>query len=328
MVCGGGRLDEQTWLTTNQEPEVRPGHSRSGSDNRPLAVIDIGSNTVRLLVALAVDGKLLTLTDQSRFVRLGRGVDASGNLSPDRQQAALVAVRELAAVAQGYGARSMVAIATSAVRDAANGPEFVSNLRREAGIAARILTGEEEARLTFLGASAGIEIRQVALVCDLGGGSTELVAAREQEVLWGRSLQLGSGRLTELFVHSDPPAEKERRAIRRHVLEALRQLPRVRPEILILTGGTATHAALLSGLESGAGELRADALQQVEERLYTTPSSTVATEAGFGHERAQVLPAGVTALCTMQNHFQPSSSVVTRRGLREGAILDELSRSA
>src|SRR5206468_1631880 len=145
------------------------------------------------------------IEDVSEFVRLGKGVHASGRLQEDRIVAAIDAVGRLTARATARGAQKVTAIATSAVRDAANRDEFVRRVLDATGVRIRILSGDEEAQLTYLGATLGNPLGNGAVICDLGGGSAELIFASPAGIEWAQSLQLGSGRLTEQFVHHDPP---------------------------------------------------------------------------------------------------------------------------
>src|ERR1700742_4964689 len=140
--------------------------------SRRVAVIDIGSNSTRLLVADVLDGRVTPIERRSTVTRLGRGVDLSGQLAAEAIEAACAAVDPYVATLQELGAEKVDAIATSAVRDASNGGAFVAELRERFALSARVLDGEEEARLTYLGASSEEEPRVPTLVIDIGGGST------------------------------------------------------------------------------------------------------------------------------------------------------------
>ncbi len=261
------------------------------------------------------------ILDESRFVRLGKGVDASGNLNPERVEAAIEAIRELKAKALELKAADLIAFGTSAIRDAANGGEFVQRVDRETGVKVRILSGEEEAKLTFLGATSAASVGGEVLICDLGGGSAELISAHDQTIRWERSLQIGSGRLSERFVHSDPPTLQERAAIVSHMETVLSQEPEASPATMIATGGTASHLAHLAGKTASSPDIELAAVARVEDLLYSVPSETLVRDRGIDPERAKVLPAGVTALYAIAKHYRPNRFVITRRGIREGAIL-------
>src|SRR6202012_1731372 len=164
---------------------------------RRVAVIDIGSNSTRLLVADVVNGRVTPIERRSTVTRLGRGVDLSGRLGAEAGEAACAAVDPYVATLQELGAEKVDAIATSAVRDAANGGAFVAELRERFALSARVLDGEEEARLTYLGATSEHLPDEPTVVIDIGGGSTELIVGEGQTIDWHVSLQAGVVRHTE-----------------------------------------------------------------------------------------------------------------------------------
>jgi exopolyphosphatase / guanosine-5'-triphosphate,3'-diphosphate pyrophosphatase len=285
------------------------------------------------LVARPVDGRLETVVDDSRFVRLGSGVDASGSLDPDRKKAGIDAIRELVARARQAGAKSVKAVATSAVRDAADGPAYVREVRDETGLDVGIIDGDEEARLTYLGATIGVDLTRGALLCDFGGGSCELILADGSGIRWAHSVQIGSGRLSERFVHNDPPSAHERHAIEEYVTGTLRStLGEVETELAVFTGGTASHIVYLAGLEARApsGSVKVDlaVIEQVEALVYSTPASQIARDRNVRPERAAVLPAGITGIRSIARWSRARDIFITRNGIREGIIIDDLRREA
>src|SRR6478672_9277083 len=150
-------------------------------DSHRVAVIDIGSNSTRLLVADVVDGRVTEVERQSRVTRLGRGVDLSGQLSAEAIEAACAAIGDYMAICREGGVENIDAIATSAVRDASNGSAFAAELRERFALSARVLDGEEEARLTYLGATCESLPTEPTLVIDIGGGSTEMIVGTGSE---------------------------------------------------------------------------------------------------------------------------------------------------
>src|SRR5262245_52467328 len=166
-------------------------------DSHRVAVVDIGSNSTRLLVADVVGERVSEVERQSRVTRLGRGVDLSGQLSVEAIEAACRAIADYMAICQEEGVERIESIATRAVRDASNGDAFVAELRERFALSARVLDGEEEARLTYLGATAEHPPSEPTLVIDIGGGSTELVVGTGREVSFHASLQAGVVRHTE-----------------------------------------------------------------------------------------------------------------------------------
>lgn len=208
------------------------------------AAIDCGTNTIRLLVA---DGDR-TLVRAERIVRLGEGVDATGVLAPAALARTFAAVDEYAALIVAHGAATVRFAATSAARDARNAHELDAGVRARLGTAVEVLTGDREARLSFLGAVAGAGMAGPVLVTDIGGGSTELVVGDpDGTVAWARSLNIGAVRLRERFLPSDPPAPGEVAAARAYADRLLDALDLPWGDIATWVGvaGTFTTAAAL-----------------------------------------------------------------------------------
>src|ERR1700761_2532738 len=209
--------------------------------------IDIGSNSTRLLVADVADGCVTPIERRSTVTRLGRGVDLSGRLAAEAIEAACGAIDPYVATLQELGAERVDAIAPSAVRDAANGSAFIAELRERFALSARVLGGEEEARLTYLGATSEHSPRMPTLVIDIGGGSTELIVGEGREIEWHTSLQAGVVRHTERHLTSDPPPPVELEGLAadlRGVIEAgVTKAPIAREGIAV--AGTPTSLAAI-----------------------------------------------------------------------------------
>lgn len=173
-----------------------------------VAVVDMGTNSTRLLVADVDDG-VNELERRSTVTRLGRGVDTTQQLATEAIEDVANAVGDYISVYEGLNPDAVSVLATSAVRDASNAGAFIAELRERYALDARILTGEEEARLTYLGAIAGREPADGTLVIDIGGGSTEIVLGSDHEVSFHTSLQVGTVRHTERHIRSDPPTAPE-----------------------------------------------------------------------------------------------------------------------
>src|SRR6478752_4032353 len=174
-----------------------------------VAVIDIGTNSTRLLVADVAGGRVSVVERRSTVTRLGRGVDLSGHLAHEAIEDVCAAIGDYVGILEELGAESIDAIATSAVRDADNGSAFIAELRERFALSARVLDGEEEARATYLGATSENPPSEPTLVVDIGGGSTELVVGTGNEVSFHDSLQAGVVRHSERHVASDPPTASE-----------------------------------------------------------------------------------------------------------------------
>ena len=289
-----------------------------------VAALDVGSNTVRLLVARSVEGNLEPVQEASRFARLGLGVDKTGHLDPDRKRAGIEAISELASMAHEAGALDIHAVATSAIRDASDGVDFAEEVKSETGVSIRIISGDEEARLTFLGTTMQMDLSHGAIVCDIGGGSSEIIAAADDGIHWAHSLKIGSGRLSERFVTGDPPSENERAAISNYVREMLEELGREAAELAVFTGGTATNIVGITGLDGVTVEITLQALVDVENLVYSMPAAQITEQYRVRPERAQVWPAGVTTVRTIAQWSGAQRLHITRHGMREGVIIDHL----
>ena len=180
-----------------------------------VAVVDLGSNSTRLLVAEVADGRVEELDRRTDVTRLAQGVDATGRLADEAMERVFATVAGYREGIDAHDAGRVVAVATSAVRDAANGDDFRAQLRERFGIDARTISGDEEARLTFLGATAGRDLPGSTVVIDIGGGSTELVVGRAGGAPdFHVSTQAGAVRQTERHLSSDPVPEGELAALR------------------------------------------------------------------------------------------------------------------
>lgn len=216
-----------------------------------VGVVDIGTNSTRLLIAeVDDDGRISELDRRSTVTRLGRGVDADAKLSESAMHDTWRVVDEYRARMQEAGIDKAVALMTSAVRDATNGTAFAESIRDRHGIAPMVLTGEQEARLTFAGATAGLRETRPLVVIDVGGGSTELVIGRGRRVHFHTSTQLGVVRQGERFLEHDPPEPQELSALQDEAAAIIgASLPRTLDDLPALRGvavaGTATQSAAI-----------------------------------------------------------------------------------
>src|SRR5512138_3193129 len=209
-----------------------------------VAAIDVGTNTVLLLVAERSGGDLAPVVERAEITRLGRGVDASGRLQPAAIRETVEVLAAFAGEARALGASRLFCVATSAARDAANGAEFFEAARRAAGVVPEVISGDEEARLVFASAwrDFGAAGRGALAVLDVGGGSTELTFGDGPEPSGRTSLQIGAVRLTERHVRRDPPAAEEVAAVRAAARAALRPAAAAIPRgaRLVAVAGTVT----------------------------------------------------------------------------------------
>ena len=215
-----------------------------------IAVVDIGTNSTRLLVAEVDGGRVEELERRTTVTGLGQGVEATGRLADEAIARVSEALGAYRAVIDGLGTERIVAVATSAMRDAENGPAFRDEIKERFGIDARTISGDEEARLTFLGATAGRESGSETLVIDIGGGSTEYVTGKAgSDPGFHVSTRMGSVRFTERHLRSDPPGHEEMTALADDVRDVVEgDVPaqtRRSVELGIAVAGTATNLAAI-----------------------------------------------------------------------------------
>ncbi|HEU0251010.1 MAG TPA: Ppx/GppA phosphatase family protein [Solirubrobacteraceae bacterium] len=217
------------------------------------AVVDIGTNSTRLLVADADTGtgRVQDLHRKSTVTRLGDGVDAGGKLSVEAMQRVFSTLTSYRATMDDLGCEKNMAVLTSAVRDAANGAEFTERVRKDFGLDAQVLSGDEEAQLTFLGAMSERDgdPSEPTVVVDIGGGSTEFIVGSGRTASFHVSVQAGVLRMSERHIHSDPPAPSELQALaadtRAIFIEGLPPEQRAGIKRAIAVAGTATSAAAI-----------------------------------------------------------------------------------
>ena len=285
----------------------------------PVAVIDIGTNTTRLLVAARDgDGDLVELERRTIITRLGQGVDATGRLADEAMDRVSEAIASYREIIDRTGAERIVAVATSAMRDAENGPEFRDYLNEKFGVDPRTISGDEEARLTFLGATAGRNDDRETVVIDIGGGSTEYVVGRAgEDPSFHTSTQMGSVRFTERFLQSDPPAEPEMQEL----AEAVRDtVPDAHAEHAIAVAGTATSLAAIDGAEEVHGyRLNLGACERITARLAGMPLEDRKNVKGLHPDRAPTIVAGAVILTESVRALGLDEVEVSDRDILHGA---------
>ncbi|HEX3360478.1 MAG TPA: Ppx/GppA family phosphatase [Solirubrobacterales bacterium] len=297
---------------------------------RRVAVIDIGSNSTRLLVADVLDGRVTPIERRSTVTRLGRGVDLSGRLAAEAIEAACAAVDPYVATLQELGAEAVDAVATSAVRDAENGSAFIAELRERFALSARVLDGDEEARLTYLGATSEHSPAVPTLVLDIGGGSTEMVVGKGRDAAWHSSLQAGVVRHTERHLVADPPRAVELEALAadlRGLIEtATADAPRA--EAGIAVAGTPTSLAAIE-LELDPYDpklvhghvLELRSIQRMLSRLAAVPLAERQEIRGLHADRAPTILAGVVILVETMRAFDLDQITVSEHDILYGAAI-------
>lgn len=310
------------------EPSGRPDPAASASQTGTIAAaLDLGSNSIKMTLGrLSPDGSLEEFGWASETVRLGTGVAKTGHLADDRMEAALATLRRFAAQARSQGATKLIGVATEATRRAKNGADFLARVERETGWQIVTISGDEEAALTFRGLAQHLDTTGNVLVADIGGGSTELITARDGAVIHAESIPLGSGSLTDQFEPADPPTAMDlqvlREAARKHLREAA--LPTEDGVRLVAVGGTGEYTARLAGHENALTPAEVEATLQ---RLTTITSDELAAELDILPLRARVLPAGISIILALCDLVHPQRIDVARSGIRTGLLLSVLEGS-
>lgn len=302
-----------------------------------LAAIDVGTNTTRLLVAEAQGGEYRDLDRRLIFTRLGEGVDSGRRIAPGAMKRTLAAIAEFCSVCGEFGVEKLLVAGTSAVRDAANSAAFLEAAQKLAGAPAVALSGDQEARLSFWGATGGLTAPR-CLVCDIGGGSTEFVLGTPGAQIAGRiSVDLGSVRLTERHCVSDPPATEEILTMEGAVDEVLggvdRSLPGFAGAAFVGLGGTVTTlAAIALGLDAYAVEavdratLRRDVLDDLYRRLAGMPVARRMQMPVLPEGRADVIVAGAAILSRIMARYGFDRVMVSEKDILDGLVLQLMGR--
>lgn len=310
------------------------------------AAIDIGTNSIHLVVARATDGGGFELvTSEKEMVRLGSGAGDMKRLTPEAIERGIASLARMVDVAESFGA-DVTAVATSAVREADNRQDFVDRVERELGLTVDVISGTEEARLIHHGVIHALPVADKRiLVVDIGGGSTEFIIGEGAEFVEARSLRLGAIRLTQRFfgeANGDRPsakAIKRCRSFLRDVLGAVtRDLEGHRPEFAIGSSGTITAMAAVIAAARGADELpskqakgvtfTADELHDAVERIVSVGGGERRDIDGLDQKRVDIIVGGALLLDEIFNAFGLEEMTVSSFALREGVLYDRFPAEA
>lgn len=298
-----------------------------------LAAIDIGTNSIRsIIVEVVGKNNFRVLDDEKETTRIGEGMGTSARLSRDAMQRALQALQRMTDIARGFGAETVQAVATSAVREAKNRDLFLRRVEDEIGLQVRVISAEEEAWLAFLSMLHHFDVgKQRFFGLDIGGGSAALLFGLGAHVENIHCLPLGAVRLTEKFLTHDPISEKDFKALRGHIkryLLPIRNAGEVGAQLLIGSGGTLTTIAELHKEiqhEKYAGvhgyEMNRAQVKRVLDLLRRKSLKERRTVPGLNPDRADIIVAGVTVVNQIMKVFDINSLKVSDRGIREGLIL-------
>ena len=306
-----------------------------------LAGIDIGTNTLRLLVAETGPGLFHEIYSTRTITRLGQGLDQSGMLSPDAEERALNALMDFAGSVREHGAHRVAAIGTSALRNASNARDFIEKVKQRTGFDITVITGEEEARLTLLGVAQALkgpgkqwnDPLISSVVIDIGGGSTEIILTRPKTKPHIISLPLGAVYLTERFIKHDPPSLREIQDLRSAITDMLAlhcggMIPD--PEsVFIGTAGTITTLTAMDQklVAYDPEKINGHTMMRVSvdgivNQLIATTLKERRSLPGLEIGREDIILSGAIITQEIMKHFGFSKMIVSDWGLREGIVLD------
>jgi len=294
-----------------------------------VASIDIGTNTILLLIAEVGGEKIKPLFEMETVVRLGEGVQENGILTKEAMNRGIETLSQYLGRCQAMKVQKIFAVGTSALREGKNSAEFLRLVKEKLNLSIEVISGEEEARLSFSAISRDLgEVNEPILVVDVGGGSTEFVLGRGNQINQWISLPLGSVRFTEQFLHSDPVQEEEWKAMEKKIRELLVQIPHSQePLSMVAVGGTATTlASVKQGLDEFIPEkihhfvLRREALKN---QLLRYRSKTIEERKkipGLPAARADVILAGGAILYQAMEELNCPSVLISCHGVRYGLL--------
>jgi exopolyphosphatase / guanosine-5'-triphosphate,3'-diphosphate pyrophosphatase len=288
------------------------------------AAIDIGSNTTRVLVAEPIDGQLKKIMEQRAYTRINKALDGDGAIRSKKVDEVCEVVATQVRLAKELGAKEIRAVATAAVREAANGENVAAKIGEAAGIPVEVLSDEEEGRLSFIGATKtlGHPVEGRVGVVDVGGGSSEVILGTvpggAEKV---RSWRVGSGVLADELISSDPPSAAEIRKVRDRIDDIFAGVEIEHPSQAVAVGGSATSLRRLVG-----AVLEYETLERAVRVLCGDPAADVARRFELDPERVRILTTGVLLLEKISELLgQPLQ--IGKGGLREGVVLDLLNGS-
>ena len=291
--------------------------------------MDIGTNTIRLLVA-DVNGGIKFVAWERDIVRLGEGMAVTGKISTAAMRRAIGVLKRYKRICDDLRVEMVIPVATSAVREASNREEFLCMVRDEIGWEIRVISGVDEARLTYLGVKYGLKMEEPFVIFDIGGGSTEYICAYGN--LRVKSLPMGVVKLTESYVKHDPPLEGELEEVAKVVrsfLDELGDLKVCRKRIVVGTAGTATTLAAIDleleeyDMEKVHGyRLSLERIKDIYNKLRLIPSSERLKVKGMEKGREDLIISGIIITIETLRFFESDFMLVSEWGIREGVILD------
>jgi exopolyphosphatase / guanosine-5'-triphosphate,3'-diphosphate pyrophosphatase len=310
-------------------------------EGRVVAFIDIGTNSVRLLlVRINPNGSYLPLTKQKETVRLGDKEFIDKILQPKAIERAVIVCKKFMELARAYRAEEVIAVATSATRDASNKVQFLELLKKEANLEVCMISGIEEARLIYLGVSSGLRLGSFkALFIDIGGGSTEVSVGDQRHCYFLNSLNLGAVRLTNMFLQDEtgPVSEEQYEQIkiyvRREAADVIKELSKHRINCAIGSSGTIENLARIAFVylhrtaHESYEKLEFEDLKKIVRAMCTLPLEERRKFPGINAQRADIVIAGAAIIEAFMEELELSEIKVSKFGLREGLLIDYISKS-
>lgn len=308
-------------------------NSQPSSSGKRLAAIDIGSNSIRLLVAeAAADGSYRVLDDEKQTTRLAQGLAETGRLAEGAVAQSLEALGRMKSIAEGYDVERLEVIATSAVREARNRKQFLNKVHKQLGLDVEVISALQEGQLSFASVASHFDLKAInAVIADLGGGSVELVFAAKGVVEEICSLPLGAVRLTDAFIHSDPLADSDlddlKKWIRKSVKPAVARTDFL-PHLMIGAGGTFLALANISmklrgkafGQVSGY-EMNRSEVRHIFEYLKFMPLRARRKVPGLNADRADIILAGLVVIERLMKYLNVNRLQIHDQGVRDGLLL-------
>lgn len=304
--------------------------------NRTVGVVDIGTNTIILLIARLRDGGgFQTLHDEARVVRLGEGIHQNSFFLPEAMDRAFAALSDFKKNADQFDCERVIAVGTAGCRNASNADEFIARVKNELGFDIEVIDGNREAELVYRAAKEDFsKLPLPLLILDIGGGSTEFIIEEADKPRFAISLPFGSVKLTENFLRGDPPTRFELSTLDAYLEGELTVLPNIAPPSLVATAGTATTvAALVQELISYDPEkvhgsvVTMPQLSRLMEKLEVMPFSDRKKLPCLEPKRADVIVAGSRILNAVCARFGVNEFRVSDRGLRYGVLLEEIGKA-
>jgi exopolyphosphatase/guanosine-5'-triphosphate,3'-diphosphate pyrophosphatase len=305
-----------------------------------IGALDIGTNSIHIVLAKIGEGKTFEIVGREKdMTRLGEQTFKTGWLPPEKVDRAANVIKQFVKLAHNRGVSKIIGVATSAVREASNGGEFIDRVCRETGVKVRTITGEEEARLIYLAVRDSVDLsRRKALIVDIGGGSVELIVGDQSQPCFSRCLKLGGARLSDLFISDYPVSKSDHEHIHHHIEEAtrdtLREIRALDPSLMVGTSGTLLNLAnILHQRRTGKPmtqviglTIRQDELEDLHRDL--ARASELDKIEGIDLERRESLLPGACLMLHLMDELKLKEFTLCDRAIREGMILDYIARNS